>query len=228
MSRARLAFLLATAATGLSGAYYLLVAESLREDIPAFRRVVDDPRWGYYLGGPSLLVNFIAALLLVGYRSDRRWRGRALPLATVSAAGLGYWVVHHGHLLGLRVAGLRGDADPLNVLLLMMIALIRIVTLTELAATALGASSTQETSGLRWMALGTAVASFLLWSTLAMTHVRLADGQLRWRDFGHPAWVYVLCMSVLIRAGSFIMAATLCVHAARSLRPKDASSTQLA
>lgn len=211
------AFALAAVATGLGGAYQILVFLSIQAPNLGLRRFVDDPRWDLFLGGPTLAANLLAALLLLGgARIHRGWRIRSLLLVMVCAVGVGLWCMAHRHIFGGGDEAPPLGNDPLLVLILRLIALIRIVTLAEMAEVVATEAGKQEFYLLRSTAVRFAWIGFLLWFLVSVTHLHLRP--LRWRNIRNFQTWTMLAFSILSRGLSFIFAAILCGHASASSR----------
>lgn len=215
-ARVQLALFLAGAAAGLGGGYMLLVFAALSH--PALRPFVDDPRWDHFLGGPTVVANVLAALLLIGCRPERPWRARSLLLLAASAAGLGFWVVEHSHFFGWNRQVHHGAYDPFTVLCVRSIGLVRIVTLADLAAVVATMSGSRESTRLRNAAVGTAMLAFVLWLVLAVTHIDWGAQPLQWRNIRDPHSFGLLAGSIFARAVSAVLAAILCGSAVMTSR----------
>ena len=202
-ARYRLAFLLAAAAMGIGGAYLLLVFASLQVANPDFRRFVDDPRWDHFLGGPLAIADLLAALLLTGCRPERSWRVRSVLLVTASAVGLGLWCVEHSHFFDWAERAQAGGDDPLTILCLRSVALIRVVALAGMAALAADVQRRGDGATLRDGAIGAAFLAFLVWLALAITHIDLGQLPPRWRDIHDPMSFQLLASSILLRGLSY-------------------------
>ncbi len=226
LARDQLAFLLASAASVASGAYVLLVAGRLLFPTPDLRRLVDDPRWDVYFGGPMLVANLLAAILLVGGdRTTRGWRARAWVLAMSCVASLIYWWADHASMFGRGGPILRAAADPIQVFSLRLIVLIRLVTLSELAGWAADDPDRRDFEPLRRLAIGAASLAFALWLLFAITQVRW-EWPLRWRNFLDPQTYLLMLGSTVVRGASSFLVAILCAHAsAASRRRRLAAST---
>lgn len=212
-TRDRAAFFLAAVATGLGGAYLLLVFTSMRLSNPALRRFVDDPSWDHLLGGPTAVASLLAALLLTGWRSDKAWRARSMLLLTACVVGMGFWCVEHAHFLGWSNRPHTGGNDPLTILCLRSIALIRLVTLAELAVAAADVRGNRKYASFRAGAVGAAFLAYFLWLILALTHIDLGHRPPQWRDIRDPISFELLADSILLRGLSGGLAAILCGHA---------------
>src|SRR6185312_11305894 len=134
-------------------------------------------------------------------------------LLTACAVGLGFWCVEHSHLFGWSNRAHTGGDDPLTILCLRSIALIRIVTLADMAATAADARGDRRSASLRAGAAGAALLAFFLWLVLASTHIDLRHRPPRWRDIRDPISFELLANSILLRGISSGLAAMLCGHA---------------
>jgi hypothetical protein len=210
---ARLAFFLATAATGVGGAYLVLVFASMQISNPALRRWVDDPRWDHFLGAPTAVASLLAALLLTGLRSEKAWRARTTLLLTVSAVWLELWCVEHSHFFGWTNRPHSGGDDPLKILCLRSIALIRVVTLADLAVAAVDLQGSRGVTALRACAVRAAAFAFVLWLVLALTHIDVNQRPPQWRDIRDPISFNLLAGSILLRGLSGVLAAILCANA---------------
>jgi hypothetical protein len=208
--RVRLAVLLAGVAVGLGGAYTFLVFLSLHHPALAFRQFVNDPRWDHVLGGPLVLANLLAAILLIGCRPEKWWKSRSLLLLAVSAAALGFWGVEHAHYFGWNQPVHRRSDDPFTVLCLRSIALVRIATLADLAAVIATVAEAADATRLRRATVRAAAVAFGLWLLLALTHIDWQHRPLQWGNIRDPVSYGLLVGSILARAISAGMAAILC------------------
>jgi hypothetical protein len=221
LARDQLAFLVASAATGLGGTYMLLVAAALLAPIPGLRRFVDDSRWDHFLGGPALIANLFASLLLlVGDRMSRATRSQSLFLVAVNVTGVGFWCAQHAHFFGIpgRIPPLADD--PFMALSLRLIALLRIVTLAKLSAEVAVVPGHRDFTSLRRATIHWAVVAFCLWLVLSLTHLDWARRPLAWVNIRDPRWHQVLAGSIFARGISFLFAAILCAQANMSSRSK--------
>ena len=181
--------------------------------IPDLRRWVDDPRWDHFLGGPTAVASLLAAFLLAGLRSDKAWRARSTLLLATSAIWLGFWCAEHSHFFGWPNRGHLGGNDPMTILCLRLISLIRIVTLADLAVAAADLQSNPRAAAFRATTVGTAGLAFVLWLILALTHVDAKQRPPQWRNIGDPISFDLLAGSILLRGSSGVLAAILCGHA---------------
>lgn len=224
--RARMALFLVALASGIGGAYLFLVLAGMHNPDPALRRFIDDPRWDHWLGGPTSIVNLLGALLLLGWSPEKSWRWQSILLVAVCMGGLGFWVVEHSHFFGWNQPNHRGANDPFTVLCLRSIALVRVVTLTDLAAMVATKSTGKEPAPLRRAAILAAVVAFLLWLFLAFTHIDWANKPLRWQNIRDIESFELLAGSILARAVSYCLSAGLCGYAFARLSTKPSMPFQ--
>ena len=218
------AFALAAVATGFAGAYLLLVSAALYLPGLALRRFVDDPRWDHLLGGPTLLVNSLAALFLIGCRAGRHWRATSALLLAACAVGLGFWAIEHAHFFGRVAGGHVGPNDPLSILCLRLVALLRVAALGGLAAAVPAGSGSQDLARLARVTVGAAVLAFTLWIVLAATHLDLGHRPPRWTNIRDDQSFALLAGSILARAISFVLAAVFCIQASINASGKSVSA----
>lgn len=219
LARQALAFFLATAAMGLGGAYSILVAAAMTIESPPLRQFVNDPRWDHFLGGPLVIVSVLAALLLLGGgRHSGGWMIRCLLFAVVTATGLAAWSVNHAHFFGFGNACHAPDNDPIAILMLRLIALVRVVTLAGLATDVAMASGRMDTSQLRTVAINTAAIAFLLWLFVALTHLNWQARPLAWRNIRDQQAYTMLMLSNFSRGISSVLVAALCAQAFSAAR----------
>ena len=223
LARDRLAFALSASATGMVGAYMLLVTAGMFPPFFRLRPFIDDPRWDLYLGGPSLVANALAALLLLGGNRAKGTQARAVLLVLACLTGLGFWCAEHAHRVGIGQAGPPLGNDPLRILGIRLVALVRIAVLADLAALSATVRGDSGFDSLRRSAISMATVAFLLWLFVSVVHLDWGAWPLRWRNIRDLNYYLLLAASIFCRAISFGAAALLCGHAsARARRDLEA------
>ncbi|WP_165226548.1 hypothetical protein [Aquisphaera insulae] len=226
--RERLAFFLVSLSAGLAGAYLLLVFLSFNSRNQAFRGLVNDPGWDHYLGGPLMAANVLASILILGCRPGKEWTTRAWTLLIVALVNGAFWCVDHAHFFGWDQADHGRLQDPVWILWIRCLALVRVVTLAELAALVAAEPGSTSFSPLRGQTIRIAVTAFLMWLFFEATHVDAQQAPPRWLPIMDLAsyGLYVGC--ILTRALSSISLAILAAAAflASSRRIDAARATE--
>lgn len=169
---ARIGFFLAGVGMGLGSLSHMLRAIGALGQNLTLLRLLTSTGWDLFVITPATVGNAFAAFILIGMRTDRDWRTRAVLLALIQTYFLAHWCGQHHAMLGLPAPPAILSFDPWIELLWRVLGFAAVLTLARMAAEAAGPRGAVDAEGIYRSTRGTAAFGLMLWTLFAMRVVR--------------------------------------------------------
>lgn len=105
----KLAFTLGAIALGLQSAEVALQLLAGFGGVRDLQRLMNDPRWGLFVGTPITWLAVVSAYLLIGRWRDPRWNRRVGLLVVMNTFDLLLWASEAGPALGVHLVAIQND-----------------------------------------------------------------------------------------------------------------------
>lgn len=174
--------------------------------------LMNDDRWGLFIGTPISWAAALGALLLIGRWRESSWNRRVLLLVMMNLFDVYLWAEHNGPLLGLNVPQIDNSWVRYSVSVLQWFELILFGSLAAEVALHLGR---QDAARMEQKSRSFAIVGLGIWTLVLLIGTHLRPGGLPAFQFRVREAYFLYMMSEVVLALTAFQVMILCMLASR-------------